>query len=295
MTYFLFGVVQAGNIISSVLGKKFQLGIKNTLPAMIMYNLINALFGTAYFYLICKCNIEMNLITFLFSVVYALIVINSLAVGTAILSKVSIPFSAIVGMSGSVIGSAFFGVLLFGEPMTAKQSFAMILLVGAVAVTALKSPELRHKNNSVIVCIWYFLTGFLTSPFIKLYTATPGTLNANSMFFMTNLMSVVIAALYVIFYIIRRGKLVAESDFSGVLNKVSIINIASRTAISNINSVIGVIIIAEMDLTMYNILSSSLGLIANGCISKFVFREKLFRENYISIILAILAIIVRTI
>ena len=130
---------------------------------------------------------------------------------------------------------------------------------------------------------------------MKFYTVTPGVLEANNMFFMTNLLAAMISLAYVILYIAKKGKLVAKESFGCVLEKSSVINIASRTALSNLNSVISVIIIAGIDLTLYNILSSALGHIANGCISRFVFKEKLIRENYISILLAIAAIIVRTI
>lgn len=295
VTYLLFGAMQAISVANSILNKKFQIGIKNNLPTMIMYNLINAIFGSIYFFLLCKCHIEMNGITMLFSVIYAIMVINSLAVGIVSLSKVSIPFSAIVAMAGGVIGSAVFGILCFGEPVSGKQIFAMLLLIGAVAVTALASPELKYKRNSAAVCVWHFLTCFFTSPFMKFYTVTPGVLEANNMFFMTNLLAALISLAYVIIYIAKKGKLVAKESFGCVLEKSSVINIASRTALSNLNSVISVIIIAGIDLTLYNILSSALGLIANGYISRFVFREKLIRENYISILLAIAAIIVRTI
>ena len=295
ITYLLFVATLACSGISSVLGKKFQMGVKNNLPTMIMYNMINAIFGTLYFFVLCRFRIEMNMITFIFSVIYALLVINSLAMGVVSLSKVSIPFNAIIGMAGSVTGSTFFGVVLFGEAITLKQIAAMLLLISAVAVTALTSPELRHKNNSVVVCIWNFLTAFLGSPFIKIYTVTPGVLEINNMFFMTNFLAAALAAVYVVVFVMTRDRSLAKANFVGVTSRPAILNIASRTALSNISSVIGAIIVAGMDLTLYNILSSSLGLVLNGCISKFIFRESLTRQNYISILLALIAIIVKTI
>lgn len=291
----LFGVTHAMSVLSSVLNKKFQLGIKNNLPTMIMYNLINALFGTLCFFAFCKFRVEMNLITFIFSVVYALMVINSLAIGVISLSKMSIPFSAIISMAGSVTGATLFGATIFGEPVTIKQIVAMLMLIAAVMVTAFSSPELKHKSNSVSVCIWYFLTSFFTSPFIKIYMVTPGVKEINNMFFMTNLLAAIIAAIYIAIFMAVKGKLLATASFGSAVRKGAIINIGARTAISNTNSVLGAIIISGMDLTLYNILSSSLGLILNGCVSRFIFKENLTWQNYLSILFAVIAIIVRTI
>lgn len=293
--FMLFGIIIAGTGISSVLTKKFQLGINNNLSTMIMYNLINAFFGTLCFFILCRFRIEINWVTFLFSVIYALMVINSLAMGVISLSKVSIPFNSIIGMSGNIIGSTFFGAALFGELITLKQIAAMLLLIGAVSVTALTSPDIKSKNNSILVCIWNFMTCFLSSPFLKIYTVTPGVLGINNMFFMTNFIVVVFAAVYIAGFIIIKGKVISQASFACILKRTAVINIASRTVISNICSVASVIVLSVMDLTLFTVLSSSLVLVLNGCISKFMFKESLDLQNYISIILAIAAIIVRTI
>lgn len=293
MIYLLFALIQVLGGVSTFLNKKFQIGVKNNIPTMMLYNLINACFGCLYFFFICKMHIEMNLITFVYSFIYALVVINALAVGVIALSKISISFNSIVSTASGVIGSVFFGIFMFGENVGFQQISGAVLLVAAVAVTALSGFEFSGQKNSIPVCIWLFVSGFLTNPFIKLYTSTEGTLDINNMFFMTNVLVVAITAVYTVIYTVKNGRSDTLEQTRGLTTKTAVINIASRTAISNISSIASAFIIANMDLTVYTILSSGLGLIVSGWISKYIFRERLTKENYISILLALGAIIVR--
>lgn len=295
MTYILFGLIQILGGVSTFLNKKFQIGIKNNMPTMMLYNMINACFGSVYFFFICKMHVEMNLITFVYSLLYALIVINSLAIGVIAISKLSISFNSVISTASGVIGAVFFGIMLFGEKAAVGQIVSAVILIGAVAVTAFAGLEFKGQRGAVLVCVWLFLTGFLTSPFIKLYTQTKSALEINNMFFMTNVLVVVITAAYSGIYILKNGKIGAAEMTAGILNKTAIANIASRTAISNISSVVSAYIIANMDLTVYTIFSSGLGLMMSGFISKFVFRERLTVGNYVSILLAIAAIVIRVI
>lgn len=294
-TYLLLATMIAGSGLSSVLNKKFQLGVRNDLPTMVLYNLINAAFGSIYFYFLCKFNVQMNLVTFVFSAIYAAMVVNGLVLGVVSLSKLSIPFHAIVGMAGSVVGSTVFGVALFNEQITVKALTAAVLMIAAVAVPCIGHPELWNRKNSLPICIWVFANSFIGSAFLKIYTRTPGALDANNMFFMTNFIDLIFAAAFVVLFRIIKGKIAAKETFGGVIGKKEFANIGVRTALSNLNSILSVIVIAAMDISVYTIVTSSLGLIVNACISKLIFREALFKENYISIALALMAIVIRAI
>lgn len=295
MTYALLGILQLLSGFSTFLYKKLQLGIKINMPSMMLCNMISACFASAYFLLLCKMHIEMNLITFVYSFVYAVLVMYSSIMSIIALSKLSISFNSVISTAAGVSGSVFFGIFMFGEGVSIKQLAGALLLVAAVAVSAFSGVELKREKNSATVCVLLFLSGFLSQPIIKMYTCSEGVLDINNMFFMTNVITVVITAVYTLIYTVKNGTSDTAERTRGILNKTAVANIASRTAICNVITVISAFVVANMDLTVYTVLSLGLGIIVSGCLSKFIFREHLAAENYISILLALIAVVIRVI
>ena len=279
------------NGFSTLLEKKFQLSVKNNFATMIMLNLINAVFGCIYFLCLCKFNIRMNLTTFAFSFGYSMLVFNSLAISLVALSRMSIPVRGIVGMLGSVLVSVLVGKFFFNEEITFNAVLSVVFLIAAVILPNIKSNEMKSGKNSVWVCIWLFLSYGVNSVYLKFYTENPKCLDANNMFFMTNFICLIICAITVIIYLAASGRRGQKGKIS-VLGPKQIVNIGARTALSNISVIIGVFVISVMDVSVYTIVISSLGLVAGTLISKFIFCEDLTWKNYVSVLLAIVSILV---
>lgn len=75
-------------------------------------------------------------------------------------------------------------------------------------------------------------------------------------------------------------------------SKKQMANIASRTLFSNISSVITVILLANMNISVYSVISNSIGIISGAVLSKVVFKEYMSFENKIAVLFAVAAIIV---
>ncbi len=277
--------------VSTVLEKKFQLSVKNNIPTMLMMNLVNGIFGCAYFLFLCKFNIQMNLTTFVFSFGYAMIVFNSLVISVVALSKMSIPVKTILGMLGSVLGSVVVGRIFFDEKIALNSVFAVLFLFAAVIIPYIKNDELKTGKNPFWVCIWLFLTFAVSSVYLKFYTENPNSLASNNMFFMTNFICLIICALVVIIYMTVKKQ--CRNNILNTLGVKHIANIALRTAISNISAIITVFIIVVMDISVYTVLTSSLGLIAGVLVSRFLFYEDLTWKNYVSVAFAFISIILQ--
>lgn len=236
----------------------------------------------------------MNVVTLMYSLLYAAIVVNSVILSVVALSKMSMPVYSIISLTGSVFGSAFFGRMFFDEKITLYTALAMVCLFLAVIIPFPGSKEIKYGKKSFLVMLWTFVLSAVSSVVLKFYTSNPNTYHANNMFFMTNANCLVICAGYIAaIRIIAKTK---KSEFSLVaLNGKQIANIGFRTAVSNIGSILSVLVIAEMDISLYNIITSSLGLVASALISRFMFCENMGCKNYISIFLALAAIVLTAI
>jgi len=279
------------NVFSTVLTKKFQLSVKNNIPTMLMMNLVNGIFGCVYFLFLCKFNIQMNFTTFAFSFGYAMIVFNSLVISVVALSKMSIPVKAVVGMLGSVLGSVVVGRIFFDEKIAANSVLAILFLFAAVIAPYIKNDELKMGKNPLGVCIWLFLTFAVSSVYLKFYTENPNSLDANNMFFMTNFICLIICALAVIICMIAKKQY--RSNMLNAIGIKHIANIGLRTALSNISSIITVFIISVMDVSVYTVITSSLGLIAGVLVSRLIFCEDLTWKNYVSVAFAVISVILQ--
>ena len=291
LVYSLILVTLALSATSQVLSKKFQLGVKNYISTMIGMNIVNAIFGIVYFFFLSKFNIEMNITTLVFSMLYALLVINSLTISVVALSKMSILMMSVVGMLGSVSGSVVIGRIFFGEEITVNAVLAVIALLSAVIIPYIGDATLKHGKNSVFVALWYFVSCAITGTFLKFYTENENTLHSNNLFFMTNVFCLIFCVIFAIIYMCAVSDKDKRFSFKSLGFK-GIANIGVRTAISNITSIISVIIIASMPISAYSIITSALGLILNTFLAKVLFAEDLKMKNYIALVLAVFAVVI---
>ena len=123
----------------------------------------------------------------------------------------------------------------------------------------------------------------------KYYTLTPGVCKSNSFFLMTNLIIAAICILTIIALSVFRVKKASEIVF--VLSRRQVGNIFARTLLSNVGSVVGITLLSLMDMSVYSVVYSSLGIISGFILSIFFFKEKMPRENFVAVFLAIGAIV----
>ena len=92
---FLIGITT----INTILSKKFQLGFQQNLTRFCCYLMLNSLFASIFLSVANGFKVNINLSTFLFSVVYAIIVSFSLTLNLIALSRVQIPLVTITSTS----------------------------------------------------------------------------------------------------------------------------------------------------------------------------------------------------
>jgi len=291
LIYSLILITLALSAASQILSKKFQLGVKNDISTMVGMNIVNAIFGIVYFLFLCKFNIEMNITTLVFSALYALLVINSLTIGVVALSKMSILMMSVVAMAGNVCGSVVIGRIFFDEKITANGIMAVIALLSAVIIPYIGDAELKRGRTSIPVAIWCFVSNGITGTFLKFYTENENTLHSNNLFFMTNVFCLIFCAMFAIICMCISSKNQERFSFKSLGIK-GVANIGARTAISNISSIISVIVIASMPISVYTIITSALGLILNTFLAKILFAEDLKLKNYIALVLAVFSVVI---
>lgn len=286
--YILLIILSMLGALNTIFSKKFQQGFKMDFDHFALYNLVNALFASLYFASVAGFKIEMNQITFLFSAVYAAIVCASLVLNLCAMSRISISLVSITSTSGSIIFSALFGIIFLKEAVTFPIVMSVILILTAILFPYFKLSKSGLDKNGLLICTLLFVFSGAAVILTKLYTLTPGVCDSKSYFFMTNI--ILLSASSILFIFNTKKKKIKISCALRTLSGKQLIFIAAITALSNISSVISVIAISKINISVYTVVSSSLGIISAALLSRFYFKEYMPIENWVSVILAVLAI-----
>lgn len=292
-TYLLFGVMVSISTVGAVLNKNFQLGLRMDSEHLLFYNLLNALFASIYFGVVSGLKININFVTTLFAIVFAIIILTSLTIKVIVLSKLSLASASVIGSAGGIILPAVFGVMYFGENISLSLIFSILLMIVA-SVFPLFEAEMGHSSvrdvvKNLPITIVYFVLCGASVIWSKLYTSTPGVCDSNSYFFMVNVILVIGTSGFFFVHSLKspKGK---HTNVLKLFSKKQVMNIGIQTVTSNICSVLSILILSKMDISIYTIASSSLTLIAGTIVSKFYFKEYVTWKNWVSLILAIVAI-----
>lgn len=282
---FLIGITT----INTILSKKFQLGFQQNLTRFCCYLMLNSLFASIFLSVANGFKVNINLSTFLFSVVYAIIVSFSLTLNLIALSRVQIPLVTITSTSGSIITSSLFGILFLDDKLTLKLLLAIILILSAVLIPYLKL-HINNSKNSILICVLIFLNSGASVIITKLFTLNKSVTDSKSFFVLTNIILFILSGLLlmILWFKSKENRKIIKHPF----NKKQVLSVAILTGLSNLSSIISILAIAKIPITTYTIANSSFSLISSTLLSKFYFKERVNKTIIVSVIFAIGAIVV---
>lgn len=267
--------------------KKFQIAFTFSPQNFLWYNLINAMVATVAFYIICGFKIEINLITACFALVYACIVFGSLCFSVLALSVLTIPVSSVLSSSGALLLGSFAGFFIFGEKPNIFIIFSIIIAFCACLLPFVNYKKGDSSFRTVVISLVYFTISGASSIIMKLYVTNPNTKEPNQLFFLTNIFLIIFSFSGIL--ILKYFKKLKFKDIITSLKAVQIINISARTIISNISSLVSATVIATIPLATYNIVMPTLTMVATLCVSEFLFKEQLKKQQIIALILMLTA------
>ena len=277
------------NSFNTVLSKRFSRSMNSDMLHFIEYNFLNALIASAFLFAMNGFSMKMNLPTVLYSLAYAAVVILAVSLNVLALKHTTVYLVGLTSLLGSLIVSTLFGIIVLGDPLTPQVVISVILMISAVALPYLQDIKSGECGN-ILIPVLYFLIGGASNIVTKLFTLDPRVTDSRSFFVMTNIVIVAVSAVVMaVFLSIKPSR---RSDALHAFTPREIGNIAARTALSNVSSVLGIIAIAGMTLGAYTVTSSSFAIFSGAILSALVFREKLRIATCLSVVLAAAAVVI---
>lgn len=289
LIFCLFTVSAFLSMLHTYLGKRFQLGFSVDIQHFMTYNLLNALFASVFFFVGNGFVLHINTVTFLYSTIFAVSIIITLTVNVLVLSRVSVSRLSVMTTAGLTLFTSCFGTFVLKEDLSLRLILSLTCMLCAVILPYSTDRNRLKKENNLICILPAVCTGFNVI-LKKMYTVTDGVCDTNSFFLVTNLLIILFSILTLL--VMRRKSKTNGFSFC-FFSARQTGNIAARTLLSNLSSVIGIYLLAHMNVSVYTVLSSACGLLSSALLSRLVFKENMRRIEIIALILAICAIVVR--
>ncbi len=273
--------------------KKTQQGIKMTLPHVISINLINSIFGAICFFILGKFHISVDPVILIYAMIFSLFVSGNQILQLVVYSRISVALSSLLNSCGVIILSTAFGIMFFKEPLSTQLVIAIVLLIIAVFLPGRKMLSANGGVSTFLVCAIWLCVAAGMSIFSKIYSTDERLTDTNSMFFFTNVFSFINCSIILWISRIKKGAEHMREMAKDVFSRRILISMGIATIPGNGVTLINVILLRYMPLSVHSILISSLVLIGSALLSVILFKERLSRDNYLAIALAIIAIILR--
>lgn len=273
---------------------------QNSVAKYSLVLVINSLVACLFFGAFGGFRIYVNGITLLYSVIYAAIAAISIISGVIVYRYASISNVNIVSSSCGMICTAVIGWIIFSEKVGTSNIFRLAIMLMAIVFVfldqrrneiAITEKKKEKGNNFYLVLIIAVITacGCANTIVLKSFTISERVTDENSFFFFTNVFLLIASlTVFIVSCICKQGEF---RESIKLLRPNKMIAIAGNTICGNISSIVSVLIMAQLDVSIYSPISSSLGIIV-GVIGSLMFKEKLGVYAYIAAAVACIAVII---
>ncbi len=255
-----------------------------------VFLIINSIIGCFYFWITAGFIIKINLVTFLFSLLYAVGVLLSLYSNFKVLQLVAISDVQIISNSCYLISTVCLGFILFNEKPTIIKFIRLgLMLIAFIIIFSGNHKKMKPKSGFLPVLSGLILAQILNFITLKYYSRMPKTTNNNSFFFLTNLVLLFGSCIW----LLAKAKSSSDSlkQYKSLFKLSTLIPFASNTICSNTSSLINLLLISKMEASILTPVTSALGIIC-GIVSSLIFREKRDLRSYIAGAIAIVSIVI---
>lgn len=191
MGYLLVLMIAVFGGIGSLLKKKYVEDTANVKASLEIYIFLSYSLAMLYFFVLAKGEVTLNLPTFLFAFVYAVVAICSNVFGMAAYRFTTLVYITVFTGAGATVIPILFELILRGETFSGFEILSVILRLAAVCVPVFMM-EKKTKNTKIgmIICILLFVISGAENIISKLYGEHPDVGSDSSFCFWTNVITI---------------------------------------------------------------------------------------------------------
>ena len=280
-----------GSKVFSKLSSNIVVG--SSIASYSMYLIFNGAVACIFFFISANFKLSLNLATAVYSLIFALVVVMSLSC-VYTYKFTDITTVTILTSTFGLVGTSVLGIILFDEEITLNKVIRILMMLVAVILTFCdknkrpvdnKDTAKPKRNVLLLLAVTVVVTIATCAATIvtKYYALDTRVADENSFFFFTNVFLIVIAsAFFAVDSIVSKDRFKAAVK---MLHPRKSIALVGNTICSNVNSLVGILLIAIIDVSVYSPLSSAIVIIA-GVIASIIWRERLGVLSYLAALIA---------
>ena len=268
----------------------------NRLISKAVYLVLNSLVGCTSFFLLSGCQIHVDGKIALFGFLFSLVCVGNVLSGLYALKYCLAASVTSTQNGGSMVILAVLGFLLWNEvPTTLRLVAIAVMLVAIYCIfkeTKSGDAETAPLGKRLLFLGLVLLFWVLTTVMNKLFSQYGDEAYNNSYFFMTNVFMVAYGVMFVAVYCIRHR--FPTETVKALIKPKRMVWIAANTVIGNFQSLVGLLLVGMVEISVYSVVGTSLAIISGVAVSA-ILRQKMTKYTYISVVLAIIAVILQAI
>lgn len=252
-----------------------------TYQSIIVYALVTGVMAMGIFWAMSGFALELSGRSILYAAVYAALALISYFTNLPAYRYLGVSEVGVLFTGGRLILSMVSGCMLFGERLTLVSFLRMALMLAAAVLLFFedrkkKSEDTPHRGSKrlvgVLLCAALIVEGTLAGIVSKYIALDPLVPDANSLFFVTNLITTAVSLL--VLSLLCRGHIgVCVSEFRSIA-PMQYLMILLGTAASNVSTFLGVLILAADAFTLFVPLSGALAILSTEAVAVLVVRER---------------------
>ena len=266
----------------------------NSLVSKAVYLVLNSLVGCAAFFLLAGFRLYVDGKIAFFGFLLSFACVGNVLSGLYALKYCLAASVTSVQNGGSMVILSALGFLLWNEVPTAFRLAAIAVMLIAIYCifkeTKTGNVQEAPLGKRLLFLGLVLLFWVMTTVVNKLFVESCGETHKNSYFFMTNVFMVLYGVVFVAIYCIRHP--FPKETVGALIQPKRMVWIAGNTVIGNLQTLVGLMLVSMVEVSVYSTVSTSLAILS-GVLVSVILRQKMTKFTYISVVLAIIAVILQ--
>lgn len=292
MIYAMLIIIPLCNSVMQILRKEYNEKTTHISSPISVFLTLTFIISIIFYGTNDRWNISINMPTFIYSAILALLVIFSNVVTIIALNHTDvIKFSVFTG-AGCIVIPFLYGIIFSGDHVSALKTVSALLLIFVIILPVFEKGG-RHISGpkEYILLMLSFIQAGIVVVFYKIYGQDTRVLSDNMLCMWTNILIIPFVAAFAMktVGIKQLGRDFKKTGLVPILIALGIILIAAVVSLWEIAA------LKQINITVYTIFKNSLGLIFTAVLSAIFFKEKITPAVALSIALSIAAIVLYSI
>ncbi len=272
--------------------KLYESSVKqSTVTATVMLTVTGAI-GAILFLFVGGFSVSFSEISVIYGVLFALVMIPYYIIGIKVLSLGSLAIYGMFMMLGGMLLPFFYGVLRLDENVSAAQIFGTALLslfIVLQAVWQMSAEGEKNKNEKkqsilfFILCIAIFVLNGLTGIIAKAHEISLGAVDEISFTVISCALTALFGLLLLLFELLYKRK-EASVEICGMFNVRPIIIMTFIGAAAYTGNFLHLLAANDVPASVQFPLVSGGVIVLSALVSRFIFKEKITKKEWISVV-----------